>query len=118
VENSSNFKEVTLAGISYWETLSQEDKPLSAGIIAGSYFYLGDDKRAREASSIYSAFRERQYHEAIFDKDRIIRLFDAALYASLAQNRARAEALWQELVQQRRKLFPEQVWEVRVCCYL
>jgi hypothetical protein len=108
MENNSNFKTVALADISYWETLSQEDKPFSAGSVAASFFYLGDNIRAREASAIYSAFRERLYHEAIFDKDQIICLFDAALYASLAQNQTKAETLWQELVQQRRRLFPEQ----------
>lgn len=106
-ENNSSFKADALANISYWETLSQEDRPIAARWIAVSFFYLGDNERARETSAMYSAFREREYHEAIFDKDRIIRLFDAALYASLAQNQVRAEVLWQELVQQRRSLFPE-----------
>jgi hypothetical protein len=68
---------------------------------------LGYDESGREVAAIYSAFRERLYHEAKFAQDRMIRLFDSALYASLAQNKTRAEALWQELVRLRRTLFPD-----------
>jgi hypothetical protein len=102
-----NYKEISLDSIPYWESLPQEDRSIAARWISESFFYLGDNERGREAAAIYSTFREKEYHEAIFDKDRIICLFDASLYASLAQNQVRAETLWQELVQQQRKLFPE-----------
>ncbi len=107
VESKSNFKEVALASISYWETLSQEDKLFSAGSAALSYFYLGNGIKAREASALYSASRESEFDKAIRSQDRITRLFDAALYASLAQNKSSAKLLWQKLIQQRRILFPE-----------
>jgi len=102
-----NFKKAALAGIADWETVLEADKPFDAGNMALFFFYLGDYERAREASAMYSVFLEKDYYEPIFDNDRLRRLFDVALYASLAQDQARAETFWRELAQQRRTLFPE-----------
>lgn len=106
---AKNYRERALDNASSWESLSQEQKLLrtTGGLVSESFFYLGDNKQGREAAAIHSAFRERLYHEAKFAQDRMLRLFDSALYASLAQNRARAETLWYELVHLRRTLFPE-----------
>lgn len=114
-----NFKELAERNISEWSPSFPIDHPRLMGRTAISLFYLGDFDQAQQISRMYSDYKYKLYKEgkpplAHFDKDKIKHLFDAALYASLANDHAKANTFWQELIDQRSRLFPgDQVTEYR-----
>ncbi len=89
-------------------------EPEMAGGLAICFYYLGDEERGKEASYLYSVYCAESAETVPYDFTKVLYLFDAALYRSLAQRPSEARALWQYLVNTRQgRLSEEELLKLR-----
>jgi hypothetical protein len=110
-----------------WGPYARGEASLPSSRLRGAYtwagwlFYLGDLERAKEVSYAYSVWAQPKDPRPFFPRNHplglhaglFLNLFRTALFRDLAQAHLEAQALWQRLVDERRRVSEDDILKHR-----